>query len=61
MWNLFYRNPRLLALTVSLIIVSGLAAYNLLPRKEDPTLTKRNVFTLTRVFPVQTRSGLRLW
>lgn len=50
MWNLFYRNPRLLALTVVLIIVSGLAAYNLLPRKEDPTLTKRNVLILTR-FP----------
>ncbi len=50
MWNLFYRNPRLLALTIALIIVSGLAAYNLLPRKEDPTLTKRNVFILTR-FP----------
>ena len=50
MWNLFYRNPRLLALTIVLIIVSGLAAYNLLPRKEDPTLTKRNVLILTR-FP----------
>ncbi|ETW98523.1 MAG: hypothetical protein ETSY1_18405 [Candidatus Entotheonella factor] len=50
MWNIFYRNPRLLALTIALIIVSGLAAYNLLPRKEDPTLTNRNVLILTR-FP----------
>lgn len=50
MWNLFYRNPRLLALTIALIVVSGLAAYNLLPRKEDPTLTQRNVLILTR-FP----------
>ncbi|WP_089936698.1 efflux RND transporter permease subunit [Candidatus Entotheonella palauensis] len=50
MWNLFYHNPRLLALTIALIMVSGLAAYNLLPRKEDPTLTKRNVLILTR-FP----------
>ncbi len=50
MWNLFYRNPRLLALTIALIMVSGLAAYNLLPRKEDPTLTQRNVLIYTR-FP----------
>lgn len=50
MWNLCYRNPRLLALTIALIVVSGLAAYNLLPRKEDPTLTKRNVLITTR-FP----------
>ncbi len=50
MWNLCYRNPRLLALTIALIIVSGSAAYNLLPRKEDPTLTKRNVLITTR-FP----------
>ncbi len=50
MWNLFYRNPRLLALTLALIMVSGIASYNLLPRKEDPTLTKRTAIILTR-FP----------
>lgn len=50
MWNLFYRQPRLLALTILLIVVSGLAAYNLLPRKEDPSLTQRNAMIITR-FP----------
>ena len=50
MWNLFYRQPRLLMLTVLLILVAGIAAYNLLPRKEDPSLTQRNAMIKTR-FP----------
>lgn len=40
--NLFYRNPRLLALTLILILVAGLASLQLLPRAEDPQLTGRN-------------------
>ncbi len=41
MSNLFYRNPRLLVLTICLIVVSGLSASMVLPRIEDPQLTKR--------------------
>lgn len=40
MWNLFYRNTRLLILTISLILVWGLSAYQVLPRMEDPLLTQ---------------------
>ncbi len=45
--NLFYRNPRLLALTLILILTSGFASLTLLPRAEDPELTARNsqIFT----------------
>ena len=50
MWNLFYRNPRLLMLTLSLILVTGLSAYTLLPHKEDPALVQRVATVLTR-FP----------
>ena len=48
MSNLFFRKPRLLALTVVLILVSGLSALKVLPRAEDPELVGRNatVFTL---------------
>ena len=41
MWNLFYRNRRLLILVVGTIIVAGLASYQVLPRLEDPELTNR--------------------
>ena len=41
LFNLFYRRPRLLFLAVALISVWGLSAYQLLPRAEDPTLSKR--------------------
>lgn len=47
--NLFYRDPRLLALTLGLIVVAGLGAYNTLPRMEDPVLVKRNAYILTRL------------
>ena len=40
--SLYYRNPRLLALTLILIIVAGLASLQLLPRTEDPQLTARD-------------------
>ncbi len=39
--TLYYRNPRLLILTICLILVSGISSYQLLPRLEDPELTQR--------------------
>ncbi len=48
--NLFYRNPRIMVLTICLIMVSGLSSFVLLPRMEDPLLTKR-VAALTTIFP----------
>ncbi len=41
MWNLFFRNRRLLLLAISLIVVAGLSSYCVLPRMEDPLLTPR--------------------
>ena len=40
MWNLFYRNSRLLILTIFLIIVWGLSSFSVLPRMEDPQLSQ---------------------
>jgi len=40
-WNLIYREPRLLVLLIGLITVSGLSAFQLLPRAEDPRLVMR--------------------
>ncbi|MEM6672007.1 MAG: efflux RND transporter permease subunit [Planctomycetota bacterium] len=48
--NLFYRSPRLLALTLMLILTAGFASYQLLPRAEDPELTARNAQIFT-AFP----------
>ncbi len=50
MSNLFYRNPRLLLLTVSLILVAGLSSYVVLPRMEDPLLTERAA-NINTIFP----------
>ncbi len=50
MWNIFYRNPRLSVLAVSLILVAGLSSYYVLPRMEDPLLTPRFALVNTR-FP----------
>ena len=41
MFNLFFRNRRLLALVLVLILVSGLSSVHVLPRLEDPTLQQR--------------------
>ncbi len=41
MANLFFRNPRLAALLVGLILVAGFAALQALPRQEDPSLSRR--------------------
>ncbi|MEQ8768519.1 MAG: efflux RND transporter permease subunit [Planctomycetota bacterium] len=38
---LFFRNRRLLVLTVALILVAGLSGYAVLPRQEDPSLKTR--------------------
>lgn len=40
-FNLFFRQPRLTILTILLICVAGLGAFNSLPRQEDPDLTRR--------------------
>ncbi|QDV06200.1 Cobalt-zinc-cadmium resistance protein CzcA [Planctomycetes bacterium Poly30] len=48
--NLYYRNPRLLTLTLMLILVAGFASFQLLPRAEDPELTSRNAQIFT-AFP----------
>ena len=50
MSDLFYRNPRLLVLTIALIAVGGISAYQGLPRLEDPELISRNAIVATR-FP----------
>ncbi|MBW4652096.1 MAG: efflux RND transporter permease subunit [Kaiparowitsia implicata GSE-PSE-MK54-09C] len=50
MHSLFYRNRQLLALTLTLIIVWGLAAVFTLPRMEDPAITQR-VATVVTPFP----------
>ncbi len=43
----FYKNPRLIALFMVLIIVAGLGAIGTLPRSEDPEITSRfaSIFT----------------
>jgi len=48
MFNAFYNNPRLLILTVGLILVGGLSAFRTLARMEDPELTSRNAVVQTR-------------
>jgi len=50
MFDLFYRNTRLLVLTLVLILVWGLSAYQGLPRLEDPELVSRNA-VVTTFFP----------
>lgn len=50
MFDLFYRNRRLLVLTISLVAVAGISAYQSLPRLEDPELISRNAIVTTR-FP----------
>jgi multidrug efflux pump subunit AcrB len=47
MTNLFYRNPRLLVLTLVLVVVSGLLSLQFLPRLEDPRLIKRSALVIT--------------
>ena len=47
MWSLFYRNYRLLILTIFIIIVWGISSFQLLPRMEDPELSQWYSFIIT--------------
>jgi len=47
MSDLFFRNKRLLQLVLALIAVGGISSYSVLPRTEDPRLTKRNSLIIT--------------
>ena len=46
----FYRNIRLLILTMVMIVVWGMASYQSLPRQEDPTLVPR-IAVVNTLFP----------
>jgi multidrug efflux pump len=48
MLDLYYRNRRLLVLTIAVILVAGISAYESLPRLEDPELISRNAIVTTR-------------
>ena len=50
MFTLFYRNTRLLILTIILVAVWGISSYFALPRLEDPELVSRNA-TIKTFFP----------
>lgn len=50
MYNLFYRNTRLLILIILLIFVWGLSSFQNLSRLEDPTITQRFALITTQ-FP----------
>lgn len=50
MKSYFYRNPRLIVLTIGLILVAGLSSFYVMPRMEDPLLTERIGLVNTR-FP----------
>ncbi len=41
MWSYFYRYPRLLIITILLIVIGGTLSFILLPRMEDPEITQR--------------------
>ena len=41
-------NPRLIILAIALIVVAGLGAIQTLPRAEDPRITNRSGFIITR-------------
>jgi multidrug efflux pump subunit AcrB len=47
MFTLFYRNSRLLVLTIILLLVWGISSYFTLPRLEDPELVSRNAVVKT--------------
>ncbi len=47
MFTLFYRNSRLLILTIILICVWGISSYFALPKLEDPELVSRNAVVKT--------------
>jgi multidrug efflux pump subunit AcrB len=59
--NMYYRHPRLLVLTVAIILVGGLSAYAVLPRAEDPSLERRWATIKTTPSPARAQSGSNRW
>lgn len=53
-------NARLMILAVAFLIVSGLSAFQTLPRAEDPIIANRNA-TITAVYPARVRLGWNHW
>lgn len=49
MYNLLYRNTRLLVLVILLIFVWGFSSFQILPRLEDPTITQRFALITTKL------------
>ncbi len=47
MFDLYYRHPRLLVLTLLLILVAGISAWKALPRREDPEILSRTALVFT--------------
>lgn len=47
MWLYFYRNQRLLALSILLILIWGISSVHVLPRLEDPETTQRRALVTT--------------
>ena len=47
-YSAFFTNGYLLALTIIVILVSGISALSSLPRLEDPRIDTRNVLVLTQ-------------
>ena len=45
--TLFFRNPHLLALSLTILVIAGMSAMTSLPRIEDPRITNRNPLILT--------------
>ena len=39
-WNSFYRKPKLLILTICIIVITGISSLQVLPRMEDPALSQ---------------------
>ena len=49
MWSHFYRNSRLLILTICLILVWGLSSWQILPRMEDPDHSQWAAYITTQL------------
>ena len=49
MWGFFYRNSRLLILTICLILVWGISSWQILPRMEDPEYSQWGTYIITRL------------
>ena len=49
MSTLFFRNRRLLILTIAVVLIGGLSALLTLPRLEDPRITNRHATIVTRM------------